>query len=627
MNTKWIFVLLFLLKGQISYQQQDPIVDSLISVVQNASEDTAKVVLLNTLGRKLYELDRYDEAKDYLSQALALSEKLHYDGGIVKTYHRMGGLYRRMGDDSAAVSNYLRAMDLATETGDEQALVYINSGLGLLYDYDGKYPEAMTHYVASLNIAEKIGDTFSIGAAHQNLGCLYMYWLDYEKALKHSLEALAVWKRIGHKGNMADAYANIGESYLNLGNVDEGEKYTLLAMELAREIGQNHALGAAYVKLGLIYGMKADPHKALNSYKQSLEVWEIVGDKLKITESVIFIGKGYTALGNHSEAIKYYNKGLSLAQEIDSKINVADTYKFLSEAHASLGNYHEALDNYKLHISAQDAILSYDHLQEIEALKEQYASEKKDIEIALLNEEKQTQALALTKERQRKNYVIAGLALLVILFILGYRQYHTRQQLKLLSLRNKIASDLHDDVGSTLSSIYMFSEIARQQSKETIPALETIAESSKTMLDSMTDIVWTINPQNDQFEKIIMRMRSFAFELLGSKQIDFEFKVDEEIPKLKLPMEARKNLYLIFKESINNMVKYAQADKAMLELKGHQDHLTMMIRDNGKGFDASREFEGNGLKNMRKRAADVGARLNIDSDPGSGTTIKVELAI
>jgi signal transduction histidine kinase len=146
------------------------------------------------------------------------------------------------------------------------------------------------------------------------------------------------------------------------------------------------------------------------------------------------------------------------------------------------------------------------------------------------------------------------------------------------------------------------------------------------MLDAMADIVWTINPENDEFEKIIMRMRSFAYELLGARQIDFQFHVDPNIERIKLPMQARKNLYLIFKESLNNMVKYSKADQAMLSIESHHNHLSMLIRDNGKGFDAGKDYQGNGLRNMKKRAQEIGATLIIDTTPGNGTTIKIDLA-
>jgi signal transduction histidine kinase len=255
-------------------------------------------------------------------------------------------------------------------------------------------------------------------------------------------------------------------------------------------------------------------------------------------------------------------------------------------------------------------------------MKAKYETSKKDDEIILLTKEKQIQHAEIGRQKLLKNCFIAGLGALLIVSILFYKNHRTRQLLKLQTLRNRIASDLHDDVGSTLSSISIFSELAKEQSKEVIPALETIGENSRKMLESMADIVWTINPENDNFEKIISRMRSFAYELLGAKQIDFEFTADEAVGRLKLPMEVRKNLYLIFKEAITNMVKYAGAKKAYFAINATKNNLTMLIRDNGKGFDVNHPVEGNGLKNMKKRAEEIGAKLLIESEAGLGTTIQ-----
>jgi signal transduction histidine kinase len=135
--------------------------------------------------------------------------------------------------------------------------------------------------------------------------------------------------------------------------------------------------------------------------------------------------------------------------------------------------------------------------------------------------------------------------------------------------------------------------------------------------------VWTINPENDNFEKIILRMRSFAYELLGAKKIEFEFEADDEAGRKKLSMDIRKNLYLIFKEATNNMVKYSDANKALFSIKAGKNELTMLIRDNGKGFDMAKETIGNGLKNMKKRAEEIGAKLLVESTQGSGTTIQL----
>jgi signal transduction histidine kinase len=114
---------------------------------------------------------------------------------------------------------------------------------------------------------------------------------------------------------------------------------------------------------------------------------------------------------------------------------------------------------------------------------------------------------------------------------------------------------------------------------------------------------------------------------LGAKRIDFEFIADDDVAKKKLPMNVRKNLYLIFKEATNNMAKYSEADKALFNIKEEKNSLSMLIRDNGKGFDTSEATKGNGLKNMKKRAEEIGAQFSIDSNPGKGTTIQLKVAV
>ena len=303
-------------------------------------------------------------------------------------------------------------------------------------------------------------------------------------------------------------------------------------------------------------------------------------------------------------------------------------YSRLSTLDSLKRDYKNAYFNHLQYIFWRDSITNTEREKKITQISMQHEFSKREDSLryhhalALKHQE-----LLTARQRTSKNYLIAGIILVAGLSFFAYSSFRTRQQLKLQTLRNKIAADLHDDVGSTLSSISLFSQVAQEESKQVIPALETIGESSRKMLDAMADIVWTINPENDQFEKIILRMRNFAFELLGAKQIEFRFVTDKDVSGVKLSMEARKNLYLIFKEATNNMVKYSEARKATFSIKGEGDKLVMQIRDDGKGFDTAAENMGNGLRNMRKRAVDIGALLLIDSMPGRGTTIRLELLI
>ena len=150
------------------------------------------------------------------------------------------------------------------------------------------------------------------------------------------------------------------------------------------------------------------------------------------------------------------------------------------------------------------------------------------------------------------------------------------------------------------------------------------------MIGEMNDIVWAINPTNDKLDKLEDRMRNFASSHLAAKNIQLNFQADEQIRHVSLGMQQRKNLYLIYKEVINNAAKYAECSEVCVHVFREDHTLRMEIIDNGKGFLINSEpngFGGNGLKNMQQRAEEVNARIIIDSEPGRGTKVSLSMPI
>jgi signal transduction histidine kinase len=206
-------------------------------------------------------------------------------------------------------------------------------------------------------------------------------------------------------------------------------------------------------------------------------------------------------------------------------------------------------------------------------------------------------------------------------------------------LRSKIARDLHDNMGSGLSSISIYGQIARlyndQQRKEELKQiLDKINETSSEMIMEMNDIVWAINPHNDNMSAILQRMESFAKPLLASQKISFHLKYYTSILTLRLELTERKNFFLVFKEAINNAIKYSDCTNIVVEIKYFENHFNMTITDNGKGFSINTfaqgvkaphaiESGGNGLRNMGLRAEEMRGKLNLISNIGTGTTVEL----
>jgi signal transduction histidine kinase len=218
------------------------------------------------------------------------------------------------------------------------------------------------------------------------------------------------------------------------------------------------------------------------------------------------------------------------------------------------------------------------------------------------------------------------MVLAVVSAAYGFYQFRLNQALKLQAIRDRIASDLHDEVGSNLSNIYIFSNVAQQKAnanQQTAPLLQKIMDYTQQSMEAMNDIVWMINTRNDRFENIIVRMRTLAAELTETSDCALQMNFDESLNDVKLNMEERKNFYLIYKEAINNLVKYAGCKNVWVDMSLRQNTVTLIIRDNGKGFDVANTSTGNGIFNMKKRAEFLNGTFRVDSKIGEGTTLQL----
>ena len=234
-------------------------------------------------------------------------------------------------------------------------------------------------------------------------------------------------------------------------------------------------------------------------------------------------------------------------------------------------------------------------------------------------------------------YILCASAAALIFYLL-YR-YRINELLKRQAIRNRIAQDLHDSVGSTLSSISVYSQVAKIQyergnNSELKHVLDRIGVTSTDMISEMNDIVWALNPQNDNMDKIVQRMESFAKPLLKTKNISCDFNYDPAVLHLNLSMEKRKNFYLIFKEAINNVLKYSNCRNLEISIQLLNQQIDLRVKDDGQGFDkdqlktlAARSMSGNGLNNMKRRAEEMGGTCDIQSQPGKGTIVHLRFPI
>ena len=224
---------------------------------------------------------------------------------------------------------------------------------------------------------------------------------------------------------------------------------------------------------------------------------------------------------------------------------------------------------------------------------------------------------------------IIALAFLASL-LYAFHKYRLNKLLEVERTRIRIARDLHDDVSATITGMVYFSdaidkEVGEKKSPMLQKLISLIHESATNVQESMSDIIWSINPENDKWEIILPKFRRYASDLCESKGINYKIDIPESITVKPLDMERRRNLWLIYKEMVTNAVKHSECSELLISISISGNELELTVADNGKGFDPGKLTEGNGVKNIYSRSTNVNGNVQLVTSPGKGT--KWELVI
>ncbi len=225
----------------------------------------------------------------------------------------------------------------------------------------------------------------------------------------------------------------------------------------------------------------------------------------------------------------------------------------------------------------------------------------------------------------RRWWFLGAMVLMACASIAALHQYRVRHLLAMERLRNRIAADLHDDIGSSLTQISILSEVGGRSAGSSV--LSEIGGIARDMVAEMSEIVWAMAPRNGRFDDLIHRLRRFADDVLGGVNITLRFDTEGLPPGATVPLEARRPLYLIFKEAVNNVARHSGAHTATIVLEADDNVLRLSVEDDGCGFDATAPSGGEGLDSIALRMKEIGGTAVWDSQPGRGTRFTATLPI
>jgi two-component system, NarL family, sensor histidine kinase UhpB len=595
---KWLFYgvifFLFLSSGSLAFAQKiDVIIDSLYVELKNANADTTKALLLAELSYRYYTIP--DSAISIAKRGLTLAQAIGYQRGISCNEVSMGNYYSVVGDYVQAFKYCLKALEWQQKNGTAHELGRTNLLLGFsAFDYLG--PEtAVSYFRKTRFFYMKAGNSIDLVHVLNNLGFVYMVTKKYDSAMIYLNEGLELTRKTKQPEFEAVLLQTIGELHIDRKAFEEAKSVIDRSIELNKNFDPR-IQSINYFKLAQIFKGLNQPTKAITNAQISLKIATANVDWQQIEQAC----------------------------------------KFLHEVFYERRDYKLAIEYLKKATQANDSVYSIEKDREVQKLSMNFEIRSKESEIKILQQENSLKQIGLqlsTDSLKRQRVILLALMLVLILLAIlltWYRMINRiKRELEIERIRNNISKDLHDDIGSTLSSIQIISKLGKQNEAIEIAQrkFSLIENHSTKIMGTMADIVWSINSNNDTLEKIVLYMKEFSAEILEPQNINYYFAVTSGLENLRIDVSVRKNLFLIFKEAINNAVKYSDCSEIRVNIAFHAGLLTMEIMDNGKGFDFHQIKLGNGLNNMKERANLINAQFDIISKIDLGTHISVSTAI
>ncbi len=615
--------LLLILFFRITVTAQNPEIDSLVRLLNKSAADTNKVHLYWETGVSIIYQEPF-KAIPYFKKGIALSEKLGFTSGLEKCNNATSYAFSLNAKYDSALVYINKAVLYAVKAGNIKrlSLAYLNRAD--VFVNLQNYPAALKDCDTAIVYATQIKNNDGLGRIYSIMTGIYRDLKQYDKALATLDKSDYHFGFTKNRQMVAMNYSERAYILLQLNHPDTAIYWYNKAIVIADSLEDINNLASYYGAIGEAFAKQ-------KNYKKSEAAFIAGLNYARQSENTGQQAVCYTNLStleleqNHfQKSIEYGLKAYELIKPETDLLREQNITYTLATAYLKNGDSRKGLEFLEISTTLKDSLVKQQFSVETATQQASFDVKEKEREITVLNKNRELQQQKLQKQR----LLIFGSAFIALLSLaaiwLLFNRNKLKQRMKELELRNQIAADLHDEVGSSLSSIHMLSQMAVKPGNEILQKsiLEKMSTNAKETMEKMSDLVWTIKPEPAEGSNLKQRMERFAYEICGAKNIALTLQLDKLETK-DLTMEQRKNMYLIFKEALNNAVKYSGTEKIAVSAANGNNVLTMIVKDEGKGFDTGTVVKGNGLENIQTRAASVGGKLSIDSAPGSGTIVKL----
>ena len=605
-------------------------------------------------------LDIIDTANYYVEQVIA--NKKTDTKTKLEAYIEQATILKHQTYFFQAISKLNIADSLNKIVKDDNLEIIILQKTGSMYLDLSDYDNGIKYQFRALELAHKVGNLSEEASIYNNLANVYTEIGEIDKALEQLEKAKKIFLQLEDYVNYAGVLQNIGINYAYAGDLEKSLSTFQESKEEWEKLGIAGGIADSYSALANLYIMMEDYEKSLEFHKKALPIYEEIKSEYGVSNTFFNIGVIYSETKKFKQAIPYFKKSIEKSKDRNSTYLLMRGYEYLAYSYEDDGNPVLALANYKKYVSLKDSIINEEKSKAIAELEEKYKAQQKEIKIAQLETQKAINEASIAKKTFQRNMVISLLIAAVILLFLMARNYRLKQralvevarkndevhkqqvnrliydqELRVVNAmvsgqekeRKRIAQDLHDGLGSLLSTIKLhFSAVTEDISNLSSNHKKNL-ETAQGLMDHAVGEVRRIshNMISGDFMKygLIATVKSLIKTINKTKSISVNLKVIGE-PR-RFSSSAEIGIYRVIQEILSNALKHAKAKEVDLFIEFGKETLKVYAQDNGTGFNTSQEFSGLGLKGVKNRIKSLDGKLEINSNQGNGTRINFEIPL
>ncbi len=609
--------------------------DSLRKELAIAKTAYAKVTLMAELSFALTST-KPDSAILMAKQGEKIAIEIKNRGSLAECYASMGWGFFKAGKNDSAIFYLEKAKQLfqAEKNFSRQGRVMVN--IASIFNIEAKDEEALTYLLEARKLFDEEKDASTIAYTDKIIAGTFRHQGEFKKAKQYLFEAIKTFEKLNNLQYKGDAYSSLGSVYWEEKNFDSALYFYRQAKNINKQTNNksntaiaSENLGDAFIEKSQLGNLHPWIDSAYYYYNNARELFQSLNDQQDVRYEEFKIGRVLRYLKENEKASGYLLGALRYFDSVKLYVNANEACEELGLLYKDNGDYKNAYLYLDKSIVYKDSINNRNRADLIAKMLAQYESEKTDKTNQLITAQKKIDKEDLSRTIAIEFFSLGIIILIGLLIMTLWNRRILKQQLKEVEMRNQLASDLHDDVGSTLSSILLLSDIASKNKDAAMHTsiLNKISSNAKEVIERMSDIVWTMNPINDVGDNLKERIENYVLQVKQLAEINALSNIGAEIDEIKWPMDMRKNIFLICKEAINNSLKYSKAVNLELSLYVKDKTIFLQIKDDGIGFDVSKTNNGNGLRTMTNRAKSSGGNCSIESEEGKGTVVKVEIPI